>query len=72
MIKTCRVVYKKSMDDASWDSQGAPLVLSHIVSETKNFVPLLKRDFIFKVYEMTQHTTAHEKCALCQHVSGTF
>lgn len=69
LMKTCRIVYNKRKDDASWDSQGAPLILSHIVSETKNFVPLLKRDFIFKLYDMSQPKVAHDKCSLCEHVS---
>lgn len=70
LVKTCRVAYKRRTSDTPWDAQGAPLVLSHILSETKNFVPLLKRDFIFKIYEMAQPVNEHSNCTLCTDVSG--
>lgn len=69
LVKTCKVAYKRRARDTPWDAQGAPLVLSHIVSETKNFVPLLKRDFIFRIYEMAQPNVEHENCSLCTDVS---
>lgn len=69
LVKTCRVAYRRRTFDSPWDAQGAPLVLSHIVSETKNFVSLLKHDFIFNVYEMAQPITEHENCRTCTDVS---
>lgn len=69
LVKTCRLTYKRRSVDAAWDSHGAPLVLAHIVSETKNFVPLLKHNFIFQIYEMANPSTEHRNCSLCTDVS---
>lgn len=69
LVKTCKVAFKRRAPDSPWDAQGAPLVLSHIVSETKNFVPLLKRDFIFRIYEMAQPNVEHKNCSACTDVS---
>lgn len=68
LIKTCRVAFRRRAPDTPWDSQGAPLVLSHICSETKNFVPLLKQDFIFKMNEMAYPLKEHENCQTCTDV----
>lgn len=70
LVKATKVAYKRRTDDTPWESQGAPQVLSHIVSEMKNFVPLLKRDFIFRIYEMAQPSVEHERCSLCTDVSS--
>lgn len=69
LIQTCRVAFRRRANDTPWDSQGAPLVLSHICSETKNFAPLLKQDFIFKVNEMANPVEEHENCQTCVDVS---
>lgn len=69
LVKTCKVAYKRRARDSPWDAHGAPLVLSHIISGTKNFVPLLKRDFIFRIYEMAQPNVEHENCSACTDVS---
>lgn len=66
LIKTCRLIYKRR--SPAWDSHGAPLVLSHII-EPKNFVALLKNDFIFQVYEMANPSKEHQYCGLCSDVS---
>lgn len=67
LIKTCRLTYKRRSNDTAWDSQGAPMVLSHII-EAKNFVPLLKSNFIFQVYNMANPSEKHQKCELCSDV----
>lgn len=69
LLKTCRFTYKRRTSDAAWDAQGAPLVLSHII-DSKNFVALLKSNFIFKVYDMANPVTEHENCDLCSDVSN--
>lgn len=69
LLKTCRFTYKRRTADAAWDAQGAPLVLSHII-DSKNFVALLKSNFIFKVYDMANPLTEHENCDLCSDVSS--
>lgn len=68
LLKTCRITYKRRTPDATWDAQGAPLVLSHII-DSKNFVALLKSNFIFKVYDMANPVIEHENCDLCSDVS---
>lgn len=72
LVKACKVAYKRPEPDTPWDTEGAPKVLSYIVSETKNFVPLLKHDFIFRIYEMAQPNVEHENCSLCTDVSSRF
>lgn len=69
LLKTCRFTYKRRTSDAAWDAHGAPLVLSHII-DSKNFVALLKSNFIFKVYDMANPVTEHENCDLCSDVSN--
>lgn len=68
LIKTCRLTYKRKSVDAAWDSHGAPMVLSHII-EAKNFVPLLKSNFIFQVYDMANPVKEHQNCDLCSDVN---
>lgn len=68
LIKTCRLTYKRHSKEAGWDSHGAPMVLSHII-EAKNFVSLLKTNFIFQVYDMANPMTEHRNCDLCSDVS---
>lgn len=68
LIKTCRLTYKRHSPEAAWDSYGAPMVLSHII-EAKNFVSLLKTNFIFQVYDMANPVNEHRNCALCSDVS---
>lgn len=70
LLKTCRLTYKRRSPEAAWDSQGAPLVLSHII-DANNFVALLKSNFIFKVYDMANPIEEHENCDLCSDVSKT-
>ncbi|XP_031631636.1 uncharacterized protein LOC116345956 [Contarinia nasturtii] len=64
LIKTCRITYKRHSPEAAWDSHGAPMVLSHII-EAKNFVSLLKTNFIFQVYDMAHPEKEHQNCDLC-------
>lgn len=71
LIRACRVAHKRRHKDTPWDALGAPLLLSHIVSETKNFMPLLKRDFIYKIYDLANPIVQHDRCSLCQEVSRT-
>lgn len=71
LVKACKVAHRQRTADSPWDSQGAPLVLSHLINE-KNFVSLLKHDFIFKVYEMARPVTHHENCKTCKDVSDLF
>lgn len=71
LIKTCRLTYKRHSPEAAWDSYGAPMVLSHII-EAKNFVSLLKTNFIFQVYDMANPVNEHRNCALCSDVSCNF
>lgn len=68
LLETCRLTYKRRSPDATWDSHGAPLVLSHII-DANNFVALLKSNFIFKVYDMANPIEEHENCDLCSDVS---
>lgn len=67
LVRACKVAFRKRITDASWDAQGAPHVLSHIISE-RNFVPLLKHDFVFQVYEMARPTMQHFNCDTCEAV----
>lgn len=68
LIKTCRLTYKRKSADAAWDAHGSPMVLSHII-EAKNFVPLLKSNFIFQVYDMANPVKEHQNCDLCSDVN---
>lgn len=65
LVKACRVAHRQRSNDSTWDAQGAPLVLSHIITE-RNFVSLLKHDFIFKVYEMARPISYHDNCKTCK------
>lgn len=40
--------------------------------ETLNFVPIIKQNIIFKIYEMTQIQPDHDDCAQCNDVSVGF
>lgn len=69
LIRTCRVAFRRKTSRSRWDEQGAPLVLSHIVMETNNFVPIIKQDIIFKIYKMTQIVEDHLDCNQCLDVN---
>lgn len=66
LMQACRMVYKRG-SATSWDSHGAPMVLSSII-ENRNFAALLKYDFIFQVYNMANPARDHKHCTLCQDV----
>lgn len=68
LVKACRVAHRQRSHDSTWDAQGAPLVLSHIITE-RNFVSMLKHDFIFKIYEMARPIAHHDNCTTCKDVS---
>lgn len=68
LIKTCRLTYKRRSSDSAWDSHGSPIVLSHLI-ESRNFVALLKTNFIFQVYDMANPSEEHQYCDLCTDVS---
>lgn len=42
---------------------------SFFYRETNNFVPIIKQNIIFKIYEMTKIVTDHEDCTQCNDVS---
>lgn len=67
LLKACHIIYKRRAA-TSWDSHGAPMVLSYII-DNRNFALLLKYDFIFQVYGMANPATGHQYCKLCRDVS---
>lgn len=71
LLQTCRLTYKRRSPEAAWDAYGAPQFLSQII-DSKNFVDLLKSNFIFKVYDMANPVEEHENCDLCSDVSELY
>lgn len=68
LVRVCRVAYRRrggQLLPQHWDCYGAPMVLSHIVEQTVNFVPIIKQSIIFRIYEMTQIEEAHVDCFQC-------
>ncbi|XP_037028939.1 uncharacterized protein LOC119069138 [Bradysia coprophila] len=66
LIQTCRLAFRRKIPTAVWNHQGVPLVLSHIVSDVTNFVPIIKQNFIFKLYEMTMTVDDRDECSTCR------
>lgn len=62
---TCLLTLHKVLKLAQRPNGKAFQILENILVKTRNFVPILKQDFIFKIRELSRPTVDHQNCYSC-------